>query len=280
MSRRIVFEEGVAPGLASALADPERLLADPAARPVKDHVRTAVSAVDVGGRTVYVKRFKPYAWYRRLEAALLGSQARRAWRAAAELERAGFAVPPRLALVETADFGLGGDSYLVSAAVAGAESGVLFWRGLTGASAGRERRRVVGEAARFLRRFHDAGFYSKDANAGNFLVRSPEAGGIEIFALDLENVRRMRSVSRRRRLKNLVQLYRPLRTEVRRLDRVRFVSAYLSGAGDAARREEARRAETSRWLADLAELDRRKEREYRARGSAASRRARSSVTPA
>src|SRR5258706_16389370 len=53
--------------LGARLADPQRLLADPAARFVKDHLRTAVAAAAVEGREVFVKRFKPYAWYRRLE---------------------------------------------------------------------------------------------------------------------------------------------------------------------------------------------------------------------
>ena len=120
---------------------------------------------------------------------------------------------------------------------------------------GGERRRILVAFARELRRFHDSGFYSGDANADNFLVRLTWPYEPEFFLLDLENVRRPGQVSRRRRIKNLVQLHRPVRGEVAKLDRLRFLRAY---AGLQLR-------ELSDWLAAIESLDARKEAEYRAR---------------
>ena len=254
MTHRIAAElNGTA--LARALAAPEALLASPGARFVKDHRRTAVAAATVDGREIFVKRFKPYAWYRRLEWMLAPTPARRCWEASGELERAGFNVAPPLAATETRRCVVPADSYFVTLSLEGALPAGRFWRersaglGITG------RRRLLGSLARELRRFHDAGFYSRDANADNFLVRLDAEGRGEFFLLDLENVRRPWRVSHRRRIKNLVQLYGPVRGEVSLRDRLRFVRAYVGEPLSKARG----------WLHELAEREKRKRAEYRAR---------------
>jgi hypothetical protein len=241
--------------LGAALAAPDRLLDRPGARFVKDHRRTAVAATTLEGREIFVKRFKPYAWYRRLEWMFAPTPARRCWRQSAALERAGFRVAPPLALAETRSFGLPADCYFVTASLDGAEPAGRFWRERASGLRSRERRRILVALARELRRFHDAGFYSGDANADNFLVRLGAGGEPEFFLLDLENVRRPGQVSRRRRVKNLVQLQRPVRGEVRRTDRLRFLRAY---AGRPLR-------ELRRWLVAIESRDAKKEAEYQAR---------------
>jgi lipopolysaccharide kinase (Kdo/WaaP) family protein len=241
--------------LGAALAAPGRLLDDPRARFVKDHRRTAVATTTLEGREIFVKRFKPYAWYRRLEWMFAPTPARRCWRQSAALERAGFRVAPPLAVAETRSFGLPADCYFVTAGLDGAEPAGRFWRERALGLASRERRRILVAFARELRRFHDAGFYSGDANADNFLVRLASRDEPEFFLLDLENVRRLGQVSRRRRIKNLVQLQRPVRGEVGKMDRLRFLRAY---AGLPLR-------ELRRWLAAIESLDAKKEEEYQAR---------------
>jgi len=241
--------------LGTALSAPERLLDAPGARFVKDHRRTAVAATTVGGREIFVKRFKPYAWYRRLEWIVAPTPARRCWTQSAELERAGFRVAPALALAETRCWGLPADSYFVTASVPGAIPAGRFWRERGRGLEIAERRRLLGALARELRRFHEAGFYSRDANADNFLLRAEVGRAPEVFYLDLENVHHVGRVSRRRRVKNLVQMHGPVRGEVRRLDRLRFVRAYagrpLSDLRD--------------WLRELTNVEARKQAEYRAR---------------
>lgn len=261
MSRTSTVAGGLEAPFAARLRSPERLLAAPGARFVKDHRRTAVAAVAVGDRTVYVKRFKPYAWYRPIEWLFTGSPARRCWQISSELERHAFPVAPPLAFTERFRLGLPLDSYLVTAAVAGSEPAARFWRERAARLGPRSRGRLVERAAAELRRFHDAGFYSRDANADNFLIRWSESGELGFWLLDLENVRRLASVSQRKRIKNLVQLHGPVRDVVRRLDRARFVRAYLGG------RERLRE-----WLRRLEALDARKEAEYRRRREQARRR--------
>ena len=184
--------------------------------------------------------------------------ARRCWTQSAELERAGFRVAPALALAETRCWGLPADSYFVTASVTGAIPAGRFWRERAGGLEIAERRRLLGALARELRRFHEAGFYSRDANADNFLLRAEAGRAPEVFFLDLENVHHVGRVSRRRRFKNLVQMHGPVRGEVRRLDRLRFVREYagrpLSDLRD--------------WLRELTNVEARKQAEYRARRSA------------
>jgi hypothetical protein len=140
---------------------------------------------------------------------------------------------------------------LVSAAVDGALPAGRFWVEQAPARSLADRRRFLREAGGRLRRLHDVGFYSRDANADNFLVRF-RAGKPEFWLIDLETLREVGKVSYRRRMKNLAQLHNLLRGRVSAPDRMRVLEAYL---GD--RRE---------GLRELAEgtlvLDRRKASEY------------------
>jgi len=47
------------------------------------------------------------------------------------------------------------------------------------------------------------------------------------YLLDLEGIRHYRNLNRRRQIKNLVQLNRTLGKYLRRVDKVRFLEAYL-----------------------------------------------------
>ena len=238
--------------LGGALSDPERLLADPRANVLKDHARTAVAALRVEGRDVYVKRWNADRWYRPIVWLATGTPAAQSLRSASMLEQAGFHVPARLAALETRAYGLPSDCYFATGAVADAEPLGRFWREQAAHWPPRRRAALLRAVAAELARFHDAGFYSRDANADNFLVRWPRADVPQFHYLDLENVRQVARVGRRRREKNLVQLYRPVRGLVRRTDRLRLLRAYF--AAPLAKRRD--------WLAELALEDDRKEREY------------------
>ena len=249
--------------LGEALRDPRALFQDPRARVLKDHARTAVAALSFDGRELYVKHWKMHRWYRPLVWLATGTPAAQSLASAAKLEGAGFRVPARLGATEHRTLGVPRECWLVTAAVSDAQPLGRFWREQAAGWPVRRRAALLTSIAAEFARFHAAGFYSRDANADNFLVRWRAAGSPEFHYLDLENVRHVGRVSRRRRVKNIVQLYRPVRGMVRRNDRLRWLRAYLG-----------MHASNSRaWLADLSVVDERKEREYAARSSArASRR--------
>jgi glycosyltransferase involved in cell wall biosynthesis len=251
----------LAPGIAGTdlepvLLEPQKLLGAAGARLLKDHRRTAVACVPLGGIEVFVKRFKPYAWYRRLESRI-ASPARIAWANAELLERHGFRVPRVLAAVEQ-----GADSYLVAERVEGAEPAADFWLAGAGGEPG-IRRRIAERAALVLRRLHRSGLYSRDANANNFLVRLDSEGEPEFFFLDLECLRRPLRVGWRRQAKNLVQFYRLFRGRVSRATIVRFLYAYFGLSRPLRNPEDRKRFR--RRMRYLRRLDLRKEAEYRRR---------------
>jgi hypothetical protein len=252
MKRRVRLARGVDPALAGALTHPEALFAAESATVVKDAARTAVARVRVGERELWVKRFKPYRWYRRIESAAGAGFARRSWLASERLRAAGFATAPPLAAVELWRFGCPADAYFVTASVEGAEPAGRFWLEHERELALAVRRRFVRDAVRELRRLHDAGFYSRDANPDNVLVAFGGEAPRRFFWIDLETIRDVGTVSRRRRLKNLVQLLGVVRERLTPGDRLRALRAYLDPA-DGPFRDWLRRAE---------KLDRRKRAEY------------------
>src|SRR5439155_346551 len=87
-----------------------------------------------------------------------------------------------------------------------------------------------------FRRLHAAGVYHNDLKDVNVLVEGP-AETMRCVLLDLERVRIMRRLGRRRRVKNLMQLARTLGPQASASDRLRFLAAYL---GDAAGWDERR----------------------------------------
>jgi hypothetical protein len=243
--------------LGDALRDPRELFQDPRARVLKDHARTAVAAVSFDGRELYVKHWKMHRWYRPLVWLATGTPATQSLASAAKLEDAGFRVPQRLAATESRAVGVPRDCWLVTAAVADAQPLGRLWREQAAVWPVRRRAALLAAVAAEFARFHAAGFYSRDANADNLLVRWRAAGPPEFHYLDLENVRHVGRVSRRRRVKNIVQLYRPVRGMVGRNDRLRWLRAYFG----------TRLSSCREWLADLAVVDERKEREYVARAA-------------
>jgi hypothetical protein len=146
----------------------------------------------------------------------------------------------------------------VTAAIDGAVPSGRFWSEQGRRAPLARRRGWLRALARELRSFHDRGFYTRDANADNVLLRAGDGEPPHFYWLDLENVSRLGSVSRRRRLKNLVQLERPIRGEVTRRDCLCFLREYFGAPLRTVRST----------LTELAARAEEKEAEYRARRGA------------
>jgi hypothetical protein len=81
-----------------------------------------------------------------------------------------------------------------------------------------------------LSQLHQQRIYHNDLKDANIVVRATAPGDEKFFLLDLEGVRRCWYVSRRRRIKNLVQLNRTLGTILSRADKLCFLDAYLGSS--------------------------------------------------
>src|SRR5439155_255413 len=139
--------------------------------------------------------------------------------------------------------------------VAGAVTADLRWRSILADPDARRRRAARRALARALgdlfRRLHAAGLYHNDLKDVNLLTHGPPAAP-HLVLLDLERVRALGRVGRRRRVKNLVQLARTLGRQASATDRVRFLAAYLGGTST--------RAERRPWAAAVVRRARRKDR--------------------
>ena len=223
--------------------DPDRLLTRPDCRIVKLQPKVIVGRVETPAGGLYVKRYGVFAWRLALASLWRPSPAFAAWAGARALADRGFAIPEVVAAIEFRRAGVLRRSFFVTREVMGAVTADLRWRAIR-SEPDPARRRVARRAlARALgelfRRLHAAGVYHNDLKDVNVLVGGSPAAP-RCVLLDLEHVRVLRRVGRRRRVKNLVQLARTLGREAAATDRLRFLAAYLEGAPPGARRAWAR----------------------------------------
>jgi hypothetical protein len=241
--------------------DPDRLLAEKNCAIIKDQRKVKVGALEValaGKRLrVYIKRYN-VSWRHRIGSLFALSGALRALRGAAILREAGIATARPIAAVERRRCGMVASSFYLSEEIAEGKVSTRYWcddlASLAGAP-GRARRRIfVHTLAELFKRLHEKNIYHNDLKDFNILVESTDDRASRLYLLDLEGVRRLNRISRRRRVKNLVQLNRSLGKFFSRTDSLRFLKLYLGSAQPG--------RELKRWAGDIvsqsAALDRAK----------------------
>jgi hypothetical protein len=225
----------VAPGMSLERAiagdgDPDHLLTRPDCRILKLQPKVVVGRVETAAGPLYVKRYTVFAWRVALASLFRPSPALAAWTAAELLEARGFATPERVAAVEFRRAGMLIRSFFVTREVPGAVTADVRWREVLADPDARRRRLSRRALARALgdlfRRLHAAGLYHNDLKDVNVLVAGTPTAP-RCVLLDLERVRAVGRLGRRRRTKNLVQLARTLGREATAADRARFLAAYL-----------------------------------------------------
>lgn len=204
-------------------------------RPLKDEGRTRAGLMrGPDGVLVFAKRMRTGSWLRGLVAAARGSRVKRWLGGATMLGAAGFNRPAPLAALEMRRAGAVVECYLACEALG--DAAVLSHVVLGGGTVNfRRRRELLTAVAREVRRLHDAGLYTRDLQETNLMVEERAGAPPRIWFVDLEDFRRARSVSWRRRLTNLVHLDRSLGRFVSRATRMRFLSDYLAGAASASK---------------------------------------------
>src|SRR5262245_34358489 len=232
----------------------DRLLTRADCTLVKFQRKVIVGRVDTAIGPLYVKRYNVYGWRHALAGLGAPSPAERGWAGAAALAERGFETPEVVAAVEFRRLGLRARSFLVTRAVAGVPTVDERWREILAISDAERRRAARRALARALgelfRRLHAAGVYHRDLKDVNVLVAGL-AHAPRCVLLDLEQVRLLGTVGRRRRLKNVMQLERTLGRLAAATDRARFLRAYLGPDAD----RETRRA----WARAVLRAARRKD---------------------
>jgi tRNA A-37 threonylcarbamoyl transferase component Bud32 len=214
----------------------------------KNEGRVRAGLLRVEDETVFVKRIAARSGLRALAETLFGSRARRALAGAAMLKEGGFAHPAPLAAAEDRGrLGIVRAAFVISEALIDAQTFSVFALGLRG-----ELRRNIGRriaisraVAHELRRLHEAGLFTRDLQETNLMLEE-HPDGFKVYFVDLEDFRKFRRLSQRRRLRNLVHLDRSIGRFVGRAGRLRFLYHYLDKSTE--------RSEVRRLVARLASI--------------------------
>ena len=259
-----VAREYAAPADVAQLADTDHLFEETGCEIIKDQrkIKVARIRINLGGacRTLYLKRYNSFSWRIPLGSWFRPSGAVRALRGAAILANARIAGAKPVAAVESRFWGMVTKSFFFTEEIAQGKTVDAYWRAtlapLEGRDGFRRRRSFLRALASLFRSLHDQRVYHGDLKDANILAVAGEGERSDcFFLLDLEGIRKVGRLSRRRRIKNLVQLNRTFGRHVRRADKLIFLKEYLSqGFSDWGRKR--------RWVTKLirrsARLDRRK----------------------
>jgi hypothetical protein len=204
---------------------------------------------------VYLKRYARGVLRTALEAAVIGSPARRAAGAANELAGRGIGVPRVAAAVEMRWFGVVYKNVFLTHEVPDALTLDRRWTQLLDMSAAtlrcRARRTLARAVGELFARLHAGGIYHNDLKDVNVLAAGPPDSPT-LTLLDLERVTfGSGPLGRRRCVKNLLQLDRTLGRRATRTDRLRTLVAYLGPYAD--------RTSRRRWVDTVVHAQARKD---------------------
>jgi len=237
----------------------DELMAWPDFRVLKSEGRTRAGFIEVpGAEPAFIKRVEVSSWSRGIIARLRGSRAARSLAGAAMLKEHGLAHPEPLAAMDFYRAGAIRASYLVSRALVDADSLSRFMLG-PGEIKGRNvhrRKQISDTVAAQIRRLHESGLYTNDLQETNIMVEDNQAGGFNVYFIDLEDFRRAGNVSWDRRVLNLVHLDRSIGRFLCRAARLDFLYSYLGHRPDRA----AARKMVAEVKAARESIDRRKRR--------------------
>ena len=217
-------------------ADPDHFFDLPGCEIIKDQkkIKVARAKIEIEGdvKTVYIKRYNAFSWRYRFGSFFQSSGAVRSLHGAAILAASGIRTARPLAAVESRTWGMLNRSFFFSEEIGGAKTADCYWQEelvpVKGKEGVRKRKRFLCGMGELFRSLHEQAVYHNDLKDANILVHSDPSGGVEHFyLLDLEGIRHYRNLNRRRQIKNLVQLNRTLGKYLRRVDKVRFLEAYL-----------------------------------------------------
>ncbi len=234
------------PAFVDVLADLDRLFERATCRLIKDQRKIKVGRiiVNIDGeeRALYVKRYNAFSLRYRIFSLIGPSGAVRALRGACVLAEAGISTAAPLAAVEDRFLGMLEKSFFVSKEIVGGRTADAYWAehlaDCSGAEGFRRRRTFLQLLASLFRTLHGRKIYHNDLKDANIMaVSSGNDGSVELFLLDLEGVQRCRRLGHRRRVKNIVQIYRTLGTHLSRSQQLFFLKCYLSASYDNSERK-------------------------------------------
>ncbi|MGE5218531.1 MAG: lipopolysaccharide kinase InaA family protein [Chloroflexota bacterium] len=234
-----VDREFVDPVFLDALAEADGLFALPTCQIVKDQkkIKVARLGLSIAGREriLYVKRYNSFSLRFKVLSPLFRSGALRSLRGAGILARGGIASARPVAALEKRKYAVLLHSFFISDEIAGGKTADAYWmehlRSRSGPEGFRCRRRFIERLAGLFQSLHAARIYHNDLKDANILAVGRNGHtDCALFLLDLEGVRQCHRIGERRRVKNLVQLYRTLGGYLSRPQQLFFLKAYLEAS--------------------------------------------------
>lgn len=233
------------------LADPDQLFGRTDCKLFKDEQKVKVGRVilDINGVStgVYLKRYNSFSLRYRVASLVAVSRALKSFRGTEILSRAGISTATPLAVIEFRSVGMLDSSFFLSREVPLAKTVDAYWREnltpLAGVEGFRSRRKFLAALAALVVDLHERRIYHNDLKDANILVKDCSSG-VCFSLLDVEGVRRCWYLSRRRRVKNVVQLNRTLGKFLSRTGKLFFLNSYL-------RRRANEKRTKRRWIVDI-----------------------------
>jgi hypothetical protein len=229
------------PAFVDSLVETDRWFDDPKCQIIKDEKKTKVGRLPVVIRgqehPLYVKRFNAFSLRYRIGSLFASSRAFRSLQGAAILRKARIPTATPVAAVEYRTWGALTKSFFISEAIPDGETTDAYWsrelRPLRGRGGIERRRGFLRALAKLFRSLHAQHVYHNDLKDANILAAEDgSANSVSFFLLDFEGVKCYSRLSKRRRLKNLVQLNRTLGRHLRHPEKLYFLKAYLESAAN------------------------------------------------
>jgi len=218
------------------LADADTLFAEPCSSVVKDQKKIKVGRIKLqvagAAHSLYIKRYNAFSLRYKLVSPLMRSGAFRALEGAAILRAADISIAAPIAAVENRRRGALIKSFFLAEEIAHGKTIDAYWRdelmNIVGRKGRMLRRRFLDELAELFATLHGRDIYHNDLKDANILAVADHSNrSLRLFLLDLEGVRRYKSLSPARRIKNLVQLNRTFGRSLRGVEKLIFVKKYL-----------------------------------------------------
>lgn len=220
------WQSGSGPRPEDLLAAIQQAEQDPASHRIKSGPTITVTRARLWDDDVIIKRFDLPADWTRWKYWKRPSRARRAWAAGQLLRESGLPTPEPLGYVEVRRGHLPVTSYAVARLAARAQSGFRWARRTYRRMEEADRAAARRELLTLLRDLYVQGIYHGDTKLTNLLVEERADGTGRTWQwTDLECVSAGARLTRRRLLRNLIQLNGSLRHWVSREDRQAFLAA-------------------------------------------------------
>ncbi len=200
-------------------------------RVIKDGKKSKVVLFDTKRGELIIKGYENLSLRNRIEAKVRKSRGHAFWWAARGISVRGFDTPKPLALIMKKRLFVPKEIYVVTESISPSlELDRFIAKNFSKGDNRDKKTLLISDLAFIIGGLYNRGVYHGDLKASNIAVRE-ERGAYKFSFLDLDNVRFMKRISKRRMAKNLSQLFVTIPLLFDAFDRRDFLHTYLEVSG-------------------------------------------------